>query len=101
MNDFDKKDFGKILKHQALEARRWMKLTESDVARVYDRNLEAIPVTVEIYGQYARIVDFSDEGFSEDEIIEIKDIVSRFLYVESSKVIFKERKKRERGEQHE
>lgn len=101
MNDFDKKDFGKILKHQALDARRWMKLTDSTVARVYDRNLEAIPVTVELYGSYARIVDFSDEGFTDEEIVEIKDIVARYLYVETSKVIFRERKKRERGEQHE
>ena len=98
MNEFDKKDFGKILKHQALDARRWMKLTDSTVARVYDRNLEAIPVTVELYGPYARIVDFSDEGFSDDEITEIKDIVSRFLYIEASKVIFKERKNKSEKE---
>ena len=73
MNEYVRKDFGKILKHQGLEARRWMKLTDSNVARVYDRNLEELPVTVELYDSYARIVDFSDEGFEDEEIIEVED----------------------------
>ena len=101
VEDFEKKDFEKLLKRGGLEARRYMKLTDSDVARVYDRNIASIPVTVDLYGQYARIVDYSDGGLDEAFIEEINDIVARYLYVERSKIVFKERRKREGREQHE
>lgn len=101
MEEFEKKDFEKLLKRGGLDARRYMKLTDSDVARVYDRNIGSIPVTVDLYGAYARVVDYSDNGLEDDEREEIKEIVSRYLYVERSKIVFKERKKREGREQHE
>ena len=101
MEEYLKKDFGKILKSQGLEARRWMKNTDSDVCRVYDRSLEDLELTVDLYGPYARIMDYSLDSRKDDEITEIIDIVSRFLYVEREKVIWKERKKREGREQHE
>ena len=101
MQEIDKKDFSKILKKNALDAHRWMKETESSASRVYDRNLGAFPVTVELFGQYARIVDYADGGMSDDDVIVMKDLVSRFLYVESDKIIYVQRKKREGREQHE
>ena len=101
VDDYLRKDFGKILKSSGLDARRWMKSTDSDTARVYDRNLEELPVTVDLYADHARIVDFSDDAFADAERDEIKDIVSRFLYVEKSKVVYVQRRKRENGEQHE
>lgn len=101
VEDFEKKDFEKLLKRGGLDARRYMKLTDSDVARVYDRNIASIPVTVDLYGSYCRIVDYSDEGLSEDAEEEIKEIVSRYLYVEKAKIVFKARRKREGREQHE
>lgn len=101
MDEYIKKDFGKLLKHNGLDAHRWMKATDSDCARVYDRNIETLELTVDLYGHYARVVDYSLDGFTGDEVIEIKDIVSRFLYVPLSNVIFTERKKREGREQHE
>ena len=101
VEDFEKKDFEKLLKRGGLEARRYMKLTDSDVARVYDRNIASIPVTVDLYGQYARVVDYSDGGLDAAFIEEINDIVARYLYVERNKIVFKERRKREGREQHE
>lgn len=101
MEDYLKKDFGKILKSSGLEARRWMKNTDSSTSRVYDRNLEELPLTVDLYGEYARVVDFSPEGLSDGERTDVEDIISRFLYVEKSKVIYAYRRKREGHEQHE
>ena len=101
MEEFEKKDFSKILKHNALEGRRWMNSTSSDAVRVYDRNLLSFPITVDLYGPYARAVDYSDGGMSEDDRTVAIDLISRFLYVERDKVIWKERKKREGREQHE
>ena len=101
MQEIDKKDFCKILKKNALDAHRWMKETDSTVSRVYDRNMGAFPVTVELYGQYARIVDYADGGMSDEDVIVMKDIVSRFLYIENDKIIYVQRKKREGREQHE
>ena len=101
MEQFVKKDFMKILKSNALTFRRDIKLSGTDCARVYDRNFPEIPVTVELYGPYCRIVDFSDEGLSDEDMAEIEDVVKRYLYVESDKLVWKERKKRPEGEQHE
>lgn len=101
MEDYLKKDFGKILKSSGLEARRWMKNTDSSTSRVYDRNLEELPLTVDLYGDYARVVDFSPEGLSDGERADVEDIISRFLYVEKSKVVYACRRKREGHEQHE
>ena len=93
MEEFEKKDFSKILKHNALEGRRWMNSTSSDAVRVYDRNLPSFPITVDLYGPYARAVDYSDGGMPEDDRTVAIDLISRFLYVERDKVIWKERKK--------
>lgn len=101
MEDFERKDLCKILKSAGLEAVRWMKQTNSNVCRVYDRNIESLPLTIDLYAHYARIMDYSDEGFTEEEITELCDIVSRYLYIERAKVIYTERKKREGREQHE
>ncbi|MGN0905927.1 MAG: class I SAM-dependent methyltransferase, partial [Bullifex sp.] len=94
-----KKDFARILKNGALEAHRWMNQSDSEVSRIYDRNLDELPITVELYGKYARIVNYGDE-LSAEMKEEIRDIVSRMVYVESARIIFQERKKREDGEQH-
>ncbi len=101
VDDYLRKDFGKILKVCGLEARRWMKNTDSSTSRVYDRNLEELPVTVDLYGDWTRIVDYSDGGLDDDTVSEIKDIVSRYLYVEKSRIVYAERKKRDGREQHE
>ncbi len=101
VDDYLKKDFGKILKRAGLNARRWMKESGSDTARVYDRNIESLALTVDLYGEWTRVVDYSDEERRETEVNEIEDVISRFLYVEKKKIVFVRRKKREKGEQHE
>lgn len=100
MEEFEKKDFAKHLKRGGIDAHRWMRETSSSCARVYDRNLDGIPVTVDLYGHYARILDYSENGLSDEDISIIKDLVSRYLYIEGDKIIYKERKKREGREQH-
>lgn len=100
MEEYVKKDFAKILKANALDARRWMNLSDSDTARIYDRNLDSLQVTVELYGKYAKIVNY-DENLSDDTREETIDIVSRMVYVEREKIIFQDRRKREDKEQHE
>ena len=100
MEEYVKKDFAKILKANALEARRWMNLSDSDCARIYDRNIENLPITVELYGKYAKIVAY-DENLSDVTREEAIDIVSRMVYVERDKIVFQNRKKREDKEQHE
>ena len=101
MQEYEKKDFSKILKRNSLEARRWMRETDSTVARVYDRNIEAFPVTVELYDCYARVVDYAEDGMADDDVTVMKDLISRFLYVEHDRIIYLRRRKREGREQHE
>ena len=101
MQEYEKKDFSKILKRNSLEARRWMRETDSTVARVYDRNIEAFPVTVELYDCFARVVDYAEDGMADDDVTVMKDLISRFLYVEHDRIIYLRRRKREGREQHE
>ena len=99
--EFEKKDFSKLLKHGALEGHRWMKNTDSTAVRVYDRNLQAFPVTVDFYGPYALVVDYADGGMSDEDRTVAEDLISRFMYVEHDRIIWRSRKKREGREQHE
>lgn len=99
--EFFEKDFGKILKHNALQMRRLFIATDTDCGRVYDRNLEQYPVTVDLYGQYVRITDYSDSGLDDERAAEVIDICRRMLYVEKDRVILQRRPKREGREQHE
>ncbi len=100
MNEYEKKDFGKLLKSGALEGRRWMRATDSEAVRIYDRQLGAFPVTVELFGKCAKVVDYSEEGMDDDEIVITRDIVNRMAYIESDRIYFQRRKKREGIEQH-
>ena len=101
IEDFEKKDFSKLLKHGALEGHRWIKNTDSTAVRVYDRNLHSFPLTIDFYGPYALVVDYSDGGMAEEDKVIATDLISRFMYVEHSRIIWRERKKREGREQHE
>ena len=101
MQEFEKKDFSKLLKHGALEGHRWMKNTDSTCVRVYDRNLQSFPLTIDFYGPYALVTDYSNDGFTDEDRTVTEDLISRFLYVENSRIIWKARKKREGREQHE
>ena len=98
--DYTEKDFGKILKQNALKMRRMMLQSNTTCMRVYDRNLERFPVTVDLYGPYARITDYSDDGLDEEDERICCDIVSRMLYVQTSHVVFHRRPKRMGKEQH-
>ena len=98
--DYTEKDFSKILKGNALKMRRMMLKSGTTCMRVYDRNLERFPVTVDLYGPYARVTDYSEEGLDEDEELICCDIVSRMLYIQADRVIFHRRPKRVGKEQH-
>jgi len=99
--NYIEKDFGKILKHNALQMRRLTLKNGTDCMRVYDRNLEALPVTVDLYGPYVRITDYSEEGLDDDQRRICCDIAARMLYVQADHVVFHQRKKRLGREQHE
>ncbi len=101
MKQYIEKDFGKILKRNSLQIRRLMKELDSDAGRIYDRNLQEIPITVDLYGAYARLTDYSSDMLTEDEISKICDVVSRNAYIEPERIIYHRREKRESGEQHE
>ncbi|MCR5732233.1 MAG: class I SAM-dependent methyltransferase [Sphaerochaetaceae bacterium] len=100
MNEYDKKDFGKLLKSGTLEGNRWMKATDSEAVRIYDRQLSSFPVTVELFGKCAKVVDYSEDGMSDEDILITRDIVNRMAYIESDRIFFQRRKKREGIEQH-
>ncbi|MEA5031436.1 MAG: class I SAM-dependent methyltransferase [Sphaerochaeta sp.] len=101
MDEYVAKDFGKLLKRNALQMRRLMLQQQTDVMRVYDRNLVELPISVDLYGLYARITDYSDGYLDDYDLDVVCDIASRMLYVEPDHVVYHHRKKRYGKEQHE
>ena len=100
MLEYERKDFSKLLKRGALEGRRWMRSTDSEAVRIYDRNLEGVPVTVDLYGRHAKIVDYAPSGLDDTTRDEVIDLVNRMAYVERERIVYQLRRKREGLEQH-
>ncbi len=99
--DYIEKDFGKILKNNAQTLRHDLLPAGTDCFRVYDRNLSRYPVTVDIYGHYAKVTDFGDEPLTDELKESCLDICSRMLYLDRANVVYAYRAKRLEREQHE
>lgn len=99
--DYMDKDMGKILKNNAQTLRHELLPQGTDCFRVYDRNLSRYPVTVDVYGKYAKITDYGDEVLSDESRETLLDICSRMLYLEKANVIYAVRNKRAERRQHE
>ena len=82
------KDFGKILKNNAQNLRHELLPAGTDCFRVYDRNLSGYPVSVDIYGLYAKVTDYGEEPLSDEDKAVCLDICSRMLYLEKENVIY-------------
>ena len=65
--DYVDKDFGKILKNNAQTLRHELLPSGTDCFRVYDRNLGRYPVTVDLYGKYAKITDYGEQPLSDEQ----------------------------------
>ena len=100
--EFFEKDFGKILKSNAQQMRHDLLPQGTNCFRVYDRNLVQFPVTVDIYGKFAKVTDYGEDGpLSADMLSSCVDICARMLYLEHENIIYSYRAKRTDKEQHE
>ena len=99
--DYIDKDFGKILKNNAQTLRHELLAQGTDCFRVYDRNLSRYPVTVDLYGRYAKVTDFGDRPMADDVRATCLDICSRMLYLDAQNVIYAYRARRPDRAQHE
>ncbi len=95
--DYDLKDFKKIMKLSYQHTRKEFQRLQTNCMRVYDRNLPAYPVTVDVYGAYVKIQNFGDAELETDVVC---DAASRMLYVPIDHVYYQDRKKRIGIEQH-
>ncbi len=95
--NYDIKEFKKIIKFTYQEVRKELQDHDTACMRIFDRNLEKFPVTVELYGQYAKVVEYGEEILDSELII---DAVSSMAYVKKEHIIYQYRKKREGLEQH-
>ena len=100
MKEYERKDFSKLLQKGALEGRRYLNASDSTAVRIYDRNIDDIPVSVDLSGPYAKIGDYSAEGLSPEDEETVIDLVNRMVYVERARIIYQKRHKREGLEQH-
>ena len=100
--EFFEKDFGKILKTNAQQMRHDLLPQGTNCFRVYDRNLVQFPVTVDLYGKYAKVTDYGEDGpLSADMLSSCVDLCARMLYLEHENIIYSYRAKRTDKEQHE
>lgn len=101
MDQFVEKDFGKIIKKNAQSQRHDLLPLGTDCFRIYDRNLSDFPVTVDIYDKYARVVDYGEEPLSDFVKEKCFDLITRMAYVDSDKIVYSYRSKRDFHQQHE
>ncbi|MBR4427323.1 MAG: class I SAM-dependent methyltransferase [Spirochaetales bacterium] len=99
--DYMDKDLGKILKNNAQTLRHEFLPEGTDCFRVYDRNLSRYPVTVDLYGKYAKVTDYGDSPLSDQNRETLLDICSRMLYLEKQNVVYAFRNRRAERQQHE
>ncbi len=100
MDEYLLKDFTKIIKKNAVTMRAAMLPTDTDVFRIYNRNLEEIPLTVDLYGAYARVEDSGKDSLSDEARFEVIDAISRFAYVDEEKIVYVYRAKQPDYGQH-
>jgi len=95
------KDFGKLLKKNHLAMRRHFTPLNTNSYRVYDKNIDSLKLTVDFYGSFVYILDYREgpENISPGSE-EIKDTVSRMLYVKKDQVFYKNRETRKGITQH-
>ncbi|MBQ3697501.1 MAG: class I SAM-dependent methyltransferase [Spirochaetales bacterium] len=99
--DYMDKDFGKILKNNAQTLRHDLLEKGTDCFRVYDRNLSRYPVTVDLYGRYAKVTDYGKDPMSDEVRESCLDICARMLYLDAPNVVYAFRAKRTDRSQHE
>ncbi len=95
--NYDIKELKKIIKFTYQGVRKELQDNDTACMRIYDRNLGVFPITVELYGPYAKIVEYGEETLDSDAVIEA---VSSMAYVQRENIIYQYRKKREGIEQH-
>ena len=88
--DYLIKDFGKLLKKNHLDNRHLLG-ADTDCMRVYDRNQERLPLTVDVYGRFAVVTDYSEEGLSSELRESVLEACASNLYLESQNVVYKRR----------
>lgn len=86
------KDFGKILKSNYQQVRTELG-RETNVMRVYDRALDSLKFTVDLYQDYTLVCDYGETRLSDDIIDKLKSVIASNLYVSKSKIIYKHRAK--------
>ncbi len=84
MDNYTAKDFGKLLKRNLTELRRFFSDTDSNIGRLYDYNLEALPISVDLWGPYLLIGGRIESDLKE----EIASIASSMAYVPPKKILF-------------
>ena len=99
--DYMDKDFGKILKNNAQTLRHDLLEKGTDCFRVYDRNLSRYPVTVDLYGRYAKVTDYGKDPMADEVRESCLDICARMLYLDATNVVYAFRAKRTDRSQHE
>ncbi|MBI9100735.1 MAG: class I SAM-dependent methyltransferase [Spirochaetaceae bacterium] len=95
------KDFGKLLKRNYKELRQQYTLVSTNCMRLYDQNLQEIPVSVDMYNGKVLITDYGlgidDEKVTPESLCRT---AAAMIYVKREDVIYKYRGKLQNHQQH-
>jgi 23S rRNA G2069 N7-methylase RlmK/C1962 C5-methylase RlmI len=98
------KSFEKLLKARHTKLRRLFTDEGSDCFRIYDRDLQGYPFTIDIYNRHLLLVEYEPGEREAAPVITREaavEIASSMLYIDPDWVIYKYRPKRRGLEQHE
>lgn len=98
------RSFEKLLKSRHTRLRRMFTHQDSDCYRVYDRDMEGFPFTIDIYNRHLHLVEYQpgrQEPRPQLTGSRAVQVAASTLYIDPARVVYKYRPKRRGLEQHE
>lgn len=88
------KEFSKLLKNRYQQLRRELTPLHTNCMRVYDHNIQGIPVSVEVYAKFAKITVYGKSELSAKQLI---SSASSMLYIPETHIFYQDRSRKRVG----
>jgi 23S rRNA G2069 N7-methylase RlmK/C1962 C5-methylase RlmI len=88
------KEFSKLLKNRYQQLRRELTPMHTNCMRVYDHNIQGIPVSVEVYGKFAKIAVYGRSELTRKQLI---SSASSMLYIPETHIFYQDRSRKHSG----
>lgn len=101
INEQKLNELGKYLKKKNNDLRPWARKNGIECYRIYNRNIPALPFTLDIYKDRLHASCFENEDeLSQQDIDNVLSLTGKILYIKDDNIFFKYRKKQKGGSQY-